>query len=168
MAAISTFDVIIIGGGGSGLAAAVSAAERGCKVLLLEKQIQLGGTTGVAVGPFAWFAGCLHPFIPRFIVNAFIHRLMVTWQHPENALFDDGAILINVQGKRFCDETKWPEREISIANQKDKLAFILLNERLIERYSTWPHYISTAPRIVYAYAPDYLKLRPDIAFASTL
>ena len=90
------------------------------------------------------------------------------WQHPENALFDDGAILINVQGKRFCDETKWPEREISIANQKDKLAFILLNERLVERYSTWPHYISTAPRIFYAYAPDYLKLRPDIAFASTL
>ena len=50
MAAISTFDVIIIGGGGSGLAAAVSAAELGCKVLLLEKQIQLGGTTGIAVG----------------------------------------------------------------------------------------------------------------------
>ncbi len=119
-------------------------------------------------GPFAWFAGCLLPFIPRFIVNAFIHRLMVTWQHPENALFDDGAILINVQGKRFCDETKWPEREISIANQKDKLAFILLNERLVERYSTWPHYISTAPRIAYAYAPDYLKLRSDIAFAGTL
>ena len=117
-------------------------------------------------GPFAWFAGCLLPCLPRFIVNAFLHRLLVTWQHPENALFDDGAILINVQGKRFCDETKWPEREISIANQKDKLAFILLNERLIERYSTWPHYISTAPRI--AYASDYLKQRPDIAFAGTL
>lgn len=50
MAAKSTFDVIIIGGGGSGLAPAVSAAERGCKVLLLEKKIQLGGTTGIAVG----------------------------------------------------------------------------------------------------------------------
>ena len=50
MAGIDTFDAIIIGGGGSGLAAAVSAAEQGCKVLLLEKQMQLGGTTGIAVG----------------------------------------------------------------------------------------------------------------------
>jgi len=119
-------------------------------------------------GPLAWFASGLLPITPRFIVNAFIRRLLVTWQHPENALFDDGAILINVQGKRFCDETQWPEREISIANQKDKLAYILLNKRLIERYSAWPQYISTAPKIAYAYVQDYLKLRPDIAIAGTL
>ena len=46
------YDIIIVGGGGSGLAAAVSAAEHGAKVLLLEKQAQLGGTTGIAVGSF--------------------------------------------------------------------------------------------------------------------
>ncbi|UCD28266.1 MAG: FAD-dependent oxidoreductase, partial [Planctomycetota bacterium] len=46
------FDVIVIGGGGSGLAAAASSAERGLSVLLLEKQSQLGGTTGIAVGSF--------------------------------------------------------------------------------------------------------------------
>ncbi|MDP6036790.1 MAG: FAD-dependent oxidoreductase, partial [Verrucomicrobiota bacterium] len=43
-------DVIVVGGGGSGLAAAVSAAEHDCSVLLLEKQPQLGGSTGIAVG----------------------------------------------------------------------------------------------------------------------
>ena len=41
LAAHDTFDVLVIGGGGSGLAAAVSAAENGCRVLLLEKQPQL-------------------------------------------------------------------------------------------------------------------------------
>ena len=46
------FDVIVVGGGGSGLAAAVSAAQHGGSVLLLEKQPQLGGTTGIAVGSF--------------------------------------------------------------------------------------------------------------------
>ena len=34
---------------------------------------------------------------------------------------------------------------------------------MIERYSAWPNFISTAPKIGYAYAKDYLKLRPDIA-----
>ena len=38
----SMWDVIIVGGGGSGLAACVSCAERGLKTLLLEKRPQLG------------------------------------------------------------------------------------------------------------------------------
>src|SRR5687767_15412183 len=46
------YDVIVVGGGGSGLAAAVSAAQHGGRVLLLEKQVHLGGTTGIAVGSF--------------------------------------------------------------------------------------------------------------------
>lgn len=121
-----------------------------------------------ATGPLAWLIGCLLPFTPQFVVNAFIRRLLVTWQHPENSLFNDGAILINAHGKRFCDETQWPEREITIANQEDKLAYILLDERLTLHYSAWPHFISTAPKIAYAYVADYLKLRPDIAIAGTL
>ena len=44
------FDAIIVGGGGSGLAAAVSAAEHGLEVVVLEKLPVLGGTTGIAVG----------------------------------------------------------------------------------------------------------------------
>ncbi|MBN9065242.1 MAG: FAD-dependent oxidoreductase, partial [Rhizobiales bacterium] len=43
-------DVIVVGGGGSGLAAAVSAAENGARVLLLEKNPELGGSTRWSVG----------------------------------------------------------------------------------------------------------------------
>jgi fumarate reductase flavoprotein subunit len=46
------YDVIVVGGGGNGLATRVSAAERGASVLLLEKRPYLGGTTGIAVGSF--------------------------------------------------------------------------------------------------------------------
>jgi succinate dehydrogenase/fumarate reductase flavoprotein subunit len=43
-------DIVVIGGGGSGLAAAIEAADAGCKVILLEKEEKLGGTTGRSVG----------------------------------------------------------------------------------------------------------------------
>jgi fumarate reductase flavoprotein subunit len=46
-------DVVIIGSGASGLAAAVTAAEGGAKVILFEKQRSLGGTSNFFSGVFA-------------------------------------------------------------------------------------------------------------------
>jgi succinate dehydrogenase/fumarate reductase flavoprotein subunit len=47
------FDVIVVGGGGSGLAAAISAAEAGARVGLLEKGPSLRGSTGRSIGSIA-------------------------------------------------------------------------------------------------------------------
>ena len=46
------YDVIVIGGGGAGLAAAVSAAERGASVILFESEGELGGSTQLSAGMF--------------------------------------------------------------------------------------------------------------------
>ena len=43
-------DVIVVGAGGSGLAAAVEAATLGASVLLVEKAPACGGATAWAVG----------------------------------------------------------------------------------------------------------------------
>jgi succinate dehydrogenase/fumarate reductase flavoprotein subunit len=43
-------DVVVIGGGGAGLAAAIEAAERGARVVLFEKNPSLGGSTAWSVG----------------------------------------------------------------------------------------------------------------------
>ena len=43
-------DVLVIGAGGTGLAAAVSAAEHGAEVLVTEKCSAPGGTTGLSIG----------------------------------------------------------------------------------------------------------------------
>jgi fumarate reductase flavoprotein subunit len=43
-------DVLVIGGGGTGLAAAVSAAEEGAEVIVAEKCSSPGGTTGLSIG----------------------------------------------------------------------------------------------------------------------
>jgi len=92
---------------------------------------------------------------------------LVAWQHPENALFEDGAILVNKNGERFVDETAWPDREIGVAAQPEKIAYILLDGRLVNRYSSWPHFISTAPNIAYAYVKDYQRLRPDVTHSGS-
>lgn len=44
------FDVVVVGGGGSGLAAAVEAARMPSRVLLIEKNPYLGGSTALSVG----------------------------------------------------------------------------------------------------------------------
>lgn len=50
MSSKTAYDVIVIGGGASGMMAAGRAAERGCRVLLLEKNKQLGKKLSVTGG----------------------------------------------------------------------------------------------------------------------
>lgn len=45
-----TFDVVVVGGGGAGLAAAIEARESGRSVVLLEKNPQPGGSTAWSIG----------------------------------------------------------------------------------------------------------------------
>ncbi|KAE8764011.1 FAD-dependent oxidoreductase [Georgenia thermotolerans] len=49
---IYTADVLVIGGGGAGMSAAISAATSGASVIVLEKCPQVGGSTAMSVGSF--------------------------------------------------------------------------------------------------------------------
>jgi succinate dehydrogenase/fumarate reductase flavoprotein subunit len=108
-------------------------------------------------------ANAIAKLSPGWLIRAIAKQLLITWQHPEDSLFRDGAILVNREGQRFCNELDSPTRELAITRQPHKQAYILLDQYLVEQYSKWPHFISTAPKIAYAYVTDYLKRRPDIA-----
>ena len=114
-------------------------------------------------GPLARILGALTPWAPQSLVHAIIKRQLVTWQHPEDGLLDAGAILLNHEGRRFCDERRSPDRELAVAQQSQKQAFLLLDADLVAKFEAWPNFVSTAPEIAYAYVSDYLKLRRDIA-----
>ena len=46
-------------------------------------------------GPVARIMGRMLPLVPRLDHQPMVKRLLVTWQHPENALFEEGAVLVN-------------------------------------------------------------------------
>lgn len=51
-AGTETCDVVVVGGGAAGLTAAVTAAQRGMRTVLLERRDTLGGSTALAIGSF--------------------------------------------------------------------------------------------------------------------
>jgi succinate dehydrogenase/fumarate reductase flavoprotein subunit len=53
------YDVVVIGAGGAGMAAALFAATKGCKVLLVEHTEFVGGTTALSAGT-TWIPGTRH------------------------------------------------------------------------------------------------------------
>ncbi len=98
--------------------------------------------------------------IPMALLRPFIMSFVTTALAPSPELFRHGAILINREGKRFCDENGQPA--YALAEQPGKQGFILLGGRIARQFSKWPHFVSTAPGVAYAYIPDYRRNRPDI------
>ena len=96
----------------------------------------------------------------REAVQAKAKELLFTWQHPEDALYQKGAILVNRIGERFVDETAGPAP--AIPRQPGKIAYVVFDQTVAETFSAWPNFVSTAPEIGYAYVKDYERRRPDL------
>jgi len=73
--------LVVIGGGGAGLSAALAAAEKGCKdIVVLEKRDRPGGTTALAGGLFA----CESPVQAREKIDAdrdYLFKRAMEWAH---------------------------------------------------------------------------------------
>ena len=98
--------------------------------------------------------------MPGALLRPFVMSFVTTALAPSPTLFVEGAILINSKGERFADELADPV--FGVPDQPGKVAYILLDRRMKALYSAWPHFISTAPGVAYAYAEDYRRNRADI------
>jgi succinate dehydrogenase/fumarate reductase flavoprotein subunit len=97
---------------------------------------------------------------PRSLIRPFIMGFMTTVMVPERKLFHDGAILVNAKGERFADETQ--KMVYELARQPDGLAYIVFDAAVAQKYTAWPHFVSTAPGIAFAFLQDYEKSRHDL------
>ncbi len=100
------------------------------------------------------------PLMPKRVLAAYVKRLLVTWTHPEDKLFAAGAILVNKEGRRFCNELDRPY--LKFFEQPHRIGYLVLDAKVAGEFSAWPNYISTAPDVAYAYLADYKRLRPDV------
>ncbi len=98
--------------------------------------------------------------LPSFVQRPFAMGFLTTALGPSPNLFKAGAILVNQRGERFCDELDNPGPHVP--RQPDRVAYILLDGAIAEKFRRWPNYISTAPGIAYAHLDDYRRNRPDI------
>lgn len=98
--------------------------------------------------------------LPQRLLRPILLRFVTTFLAPSLRLFEDGAILVNRNGERFCDERNRPQDHIG--DQPDQLAWIVLDDATAHRFSAWPNFVSTAPGVGYAYLADYARSRPDL------
>ncbi|HSR71920.1 MAG TPA: FAD-binding protein, partial [Kiloniellales bacterium] len=113
--------------------------------------------------PWTWLATLMAwslEHVPSRLLRPFVMSFVTTALAPSPELFAAGALLVNKRGERFADERRTPA--VAIARQPDKTAYIVLDDGLAKKFGAWPHFISTAPGIAYAYLADYRRSRRDI------
>ena len=50
----------------------------------------------------------------------------------------------------------------AVPKQPERIAFIVFDDAIAEKFEAWPHFVSTAPGVAYAYLKDYRRNRRDI------
>ena len=98
--------------------------------------------------------------MPQWLLRPFLMSFLTTALGPSLELFKEGAVLVNAEGARFTDELGKPA--YAVARQPGRLAYIVFDDALAQKFEGWPYFVSTAPGVAYAYLKDYRRNRSDI------
>jgi fumarate reductase flavoprotein subunit len=119
----------------------------------LLQSLPLGPT---AIALMAWAVKRL----PSTLTRPFIMSFITAALRPDPEIFKAGAILVNKQGNRVGGDTGIAE--LSLAEEETRECWLILDARLGRKFSRWPHFVSTAPGVGYAYLSDYKRSRADL------
>ena len=103
--------------------------------------------------------------LPQSWLRPFLLSFLTTALGPSPELYKAGAILVNRNGERYTDELDKPN--LATAKQPGRIAWIAFDHNVAKKFSAWPHYVSTAPGVAYAYLDDYRRNRADIYHQAT-
>ena len=105
-------------------------------------------------------------YLPEKLLRPYMMHFVTSVLVPSADLFRSGTILINKRGERFIDESINPAGNTTpspvLANQPDQAGYLLLDAKIVEKFSKWPFAVSSAPGIAWAYMQDYRRSRKDI------
>ena len=113
--------------------------------------------------PSTWLASALAlamRALPASLLRPLVMGFVTTALAPSRALFEQGAVLVDRDGRRVGDALD--TLALELADRPGKLGYIVFDGTLAARFSAWPCFVSTAPGVAYAYVPDYRRNRPDV------
>jgi succinate dehydrogenase/fumarate reductase flavoprotein subunit len=110
--------------------------------------------------PLAATMAWCYEHLPQAWLRPFFMGFLTTALGPSPDLYKEGAILVNQDGARYTDELDRPN--LDTAKQPGRIAWIVFDHNVAKKFSAWPHFVSTAPGVAYAYLEDYRRNRADI------
>lgn len=100
--------------------------------------------------------------LPDRVMRPFVLDFLTTVLSPVNSILKQGAVLVNLRGERIGQGNEDPA--YALIDQPEQKGFLIFDQPLSKKFSAWPHFISTAPGIAYAYFDDYRRSRRDLYF----
>ena len=101
-------------------------------------------------------------YLPHVLTRPFLMRFLTTALGLSSNVLAHGAVLVNRESERYCDEQAGAAMET--VRQTGGEGFVLFDHDIAEKLNAWPNFISTAPGVAYAYLDDYQRARRDIFF----
>lgn len=113
--------------------------------------------------PYGWLTRSMRwsfEHLPAALLRPFMMRFLTTSLAPDAGLYREGAMLVDRDGRRIMERGGNPHH--ATARSPGAISYLVFDARIAGKFSAWPHFISTAPGVAYAYLEDYRRTRPDI------
>ena len=102
--------------------------------------------------------------LPSAILRPVMMKFLTTTLAPDAGLFREGSALVDRDGALIEGARVNPH--LGAARAPGGLGYIVMDQRIATQFRQWPHFISTAPGVAYAYLDDYRRTRSDICFTA--